>query len=231
MRKKPETPDQPQLDEASVVVALKEGHREFLRFLVRRTANISEAEDVLQDFYLKVVRSARTIRTPGALKGWLAQVLRRTLTDHYRKSAVRRSTEERLLSSEDIALSVDDDAERAVCACLYRILPTLPSGYAQIIWRVDLLGQERHRVARSLHISVNNLGVRIHRARLAVRAALERFCITCPEHGFLNCACENFPKQLAEREWFDRSEVTRVRKRPLPRLKEKRPSNHPRGTG
>ena len=42
---------------------------------------------------------------------------------------------------------------------------------------------------------------------------------------------EDFPKKLAEREWFAHSEVTRVRKRSLPRLKEKTVSNHARRTG
>lgn len=208
----------PRLSESTLVAALKEGHREFLRFLRRRVPDSSEAEDVLQDFYLKVVRSAGTIRRPTALRGWLAQVLRRTLTDHYRRKAVRKRSEERL--TREAGLSIDNDAEQAVCACLYRILPTLPSGYAQIIWRVDLLGQRRAQVARSLRISPNNLGVRLHRARLALRSALERFCITCPRHGFLNCACEEFPKQLSERERRAYSDPSGVRKRRLPRLKE-----------
>jgi DNA-directed RNA polymerase specialized sigma24 family protein len=63
----------PSIGEA-VTLSLREGHREFLRFLSRRTRSIDEAEDILQDFYLKAIRSARTIRDPGALKGWLAQV-------------------------------------------------------------------------------------------------------------------------------------------------------------
>src|SRR5262249_54137011 len=92
--------------------------------------------------------------------------------------------------SEGSVLKIDDDAERAVCSCLYRILPTMPSEYAQLIWQVDLLGQSRSKVAKALGISGNNLGVRLYRARGALHSALLRFCTTCPTHGFLNCACE-----------------------------------------
>ncbi len=74
----------------AVIAALKEGHREFLRFVARRAANMADAEDILQDFYLKVVRSARTVRDQGSLRIWLAQVLRRTLTDYYRKKGVMK---------------------------------------------------------------------------------------------------------------------------------------------
>jgi DNA-directed RNA polymerase specialized sigma24 family protein len=79
----PEVPD-------AVLAALREGHREFLRFVRRHTADVADAEDVLQDFYLKVVRSAWTLRSSEKLRSWLAQVLRRTLADHDRRSSVRK---------------------------------------------------------------------------------------------------------------------------------------------
>lgn len=176
--------------EEAVIASLREGHREFLRFVSRRTRNLDDAEDILQDFYLKALRSARTIKEPGALKGWLAQVLRRTVTDYYRRASVRKAALLRLQALEDPVVKIDDDAERAVCSCLYRILPTMPSEYAQLIWQVDLLGQPRSKVAKAQGISANNLGVRLHRARRALYSALLRFCTTCPTHGFLNCACE-----------------------------------------
>jgi len=181
-------------------MSLREGHREFLLFVSRRIQNIDEAEDILQDFYLKAIRSARTIKDPGALKGWLAQVLRRTLVDYYRRSSVRKAALQRLEVSEGSAMRIDDDADRAVCNCLYRILPAMPTEYSQLIWQVDLLGQPRSRVAKRLGISPNNLGVRLHRARRALREALMRFCTTCPTHGFLNSACEQPTVEVGERE-------------------------------
>jgi len=195
-RKPPATP--PKIEEI-VILSLREGHREFLRFLRRRTPSIEEAEDILQDFYLKAIRSARTIKEPGALKGWLAQVLRRTLADHYRRTTVRKTALQRLEVSKSSAMLIDDDADQAVCSCLYRILPAMPAEYSQLIWQVDLLGQPRSRVAKRLGISPNTLGVRLHRARRALREALMHFCTTCPTHGFLNCACERPPADAAER--------------------------------
>lgn len=178
--------------------ALKEAHGEFLRFLVGRTASQEDAEDVLQDFCLKAVQNAQTIRNRGSLRGWLAQVLRHTLADYYRKSAVKQRLQQLLELEKECALS-NDEAEHAACACLYPLLPTSPPQYAQAIWRIDLLGQPRSQVAKSLRISANNMAVRIYRARRALRAALEKFCITCPVHGFFNCDCEEAKKRAAVR--------------------------------
>ena len=181
-----------------LIAALREGHREFLRFLAARTASHADAEDVLQDFYLKVVRGAWTVRSSGKLKSWLAQVLRRTLADYYRKAGVRKRLHERLKQADERTVLIEDEAERAVCDCLYRLLPSLAGDYAQILWRVELLGEPRDRVARSLGISPNNLGVRLHRARRALRAALERFCTICTVHGFLACECEGTRRSVRD---------------------------------
>lgn len=182
----------------TVNAALKEAHGEFLQFLVRRTASREDAEDILQDFFLKVVENAQTIRNRASLRSWLGRVLRHTLADYYRKSAVKRRAQQRLEIAPELTMT-NDEAESAVCACLYRLLPALPPQYAQVIWRIDLLGQSRSQVAKRLRISANNMAVRIHRARRALRVALERFCITCPTHGFLNCGCEEAKKRAAVR--------------------------------
>ena len=189
MRRK--APSRVYLDaERAVLAALREGHREFLRFVTSRTASLADAEDVLQEFYLKVIRSMRSVRNPATLRVWFSRILRRTLTDYYRSAAVRRRAHERLKERVQVAMRIEDDTELAVCRCLYRILPTLCGEHAGLIWRIDLLGQPRNRVAKALGVTPNTLGVRLHRARRALRAALVRYCITCPTHGFLNCACE-----------------------------------------
>jgi len=108
----------PHAIEDAVIASLREGHREFLRFVSRRTNSLDDAEDILQDFYLKAIRSARTIKVAAALKGWLAQVLRRTLTDYYRRAGVRKAALQRLSVEKEEGQSVliDDEAERAVCS-------------------------------------------------------------------------------------------------------------------
>lgn len=183
------TAESRQLDTA-LILALREGHGEFLRFVRGHTATLADAEDILQEFYLKVVRGIGTLRGAEKLKGWLARVLRRTITDHYRRAAVRKRLDERLYLLGDPSVLIDDAAEQAVCGCLYRLLPSLPRDCARVLWRVDLLGEPRKRVARSLGVSQNTLDVRLHRARRALRGALERYCTTCTVHGFLSCACE-----------------------------------------
>jgi RNA polymerase sigma-70 factor (ECF subfamily) len=99
--------------------------------------------------------------------------------------------------------TVEPDAEidGTVCNCLYKLLPTLKPDYAEVVWRADILGEPRDRIAASLGTTLNNVTVRIHRARRALKKRLEEMCLTCPVHGFLDCRCdeaERIRRQRAE---------------------------------
>lgn len=92
------------------------------------------------------------------------------------------------LASE--AITPDAEVDRVVCDCLYKLLPTLKPDYADVIWRADILGEPRDRIAVSLGTTLNNISVRLHRGRQALKKRLEEMCLTCPIHGFLDCRCE-----------------------------------------
>ena len=91
---------------------------------------------------------------------------------------------------ESFAVEPDVELDGAVCNCLYKLLPTLKPDYSEVIWRADILGEPRHRIAASLGTTRNNVTVRIHRGRQALKKRLEEMCLTCPVHGFLDCRCD-----------------------------------------
>ena len=70
-----------------------------------------------------------------------------------------------------------------------RTRKALGTYYADLIWRVDLLGEDRSAIADDLGLTDNGLRVKLHRARRAMRDRLEQTCLTCVEHGYFRCAC------------------------------------------
>lgn len=68
-------------------------------------------------------------------------------------------------------------------------MPTLKPEYAALIEELELTDSDPARVAERLGITLNNLKVRRHRARQALRKRLEETCRTCAEHRCLNCTC------------------------------------------
>jgi DNA-directed RNA polymerase specialized sigma24 family protein len=113
--------------------------------------------------------------------------------DVYRSRAIEFKKTDRFLQ-ELIAAGEDktpalDELRSSVCACLQRLLPNIRPSYAELLQRVDLQGQSVAAVAQELQVTPNNLTVRLHRARLALRTILEKSCGVCTKHGCLNCTC------------------------------------------
>lgn len=67
---------------------------------------------------------------------------------------------------------------------------TLQAGLPDILRRFDLEGESPAAVAQALQVTSNNLTVRLHPARRALRANLEQTCGLCTGHGCSNCTCD-----------------------------------------
>lgn len=57
------------------------------------------------------------------------------------------------------------------------------------IRRADLDEAPRERIAADLGLTANNVGVRLHRARRALKTKLEERCAGCCDGGFRSCDC------------------------------------------
>ncbi|HEU02418.1 MAG TPA: sigma-70 family RNA polymerase sigma factor [Aurantimonas coralicida] len=189
---KPVQPNDAYVPVMPVVAAALTDHRgEFLRYLLRRVGDRDTAEDVLQNFCLRVVSSNVDLRKSESVIAWLYTVLRSALTDHYRREAARRRREGSY-AREQIALGKNPDEidlEDSPCECFRELLPALRPDYAEILRRVDLSSEPRGKTVANLGISPGNARVRLHRARQALREAMHECCGSCCEHGFNSCTC------------------------------------------
>lgn len=178
--------------DAVIEKTLTDNHRAFMGFLIRRLGDRSAAEDVHQSFCLRAVRKGAELRDSESVTAWLYSVLRSVLVDHYRSEAARQRNEEgyareQILHTNDCH---DPEIEESICNCVHGLLPVLRPDYAAVLRRVDMSGEPRDQVAEDLGITPTNVRVRLHRARQAMRKALDRYCGSCCEHGFRNCDCQ-----------------------------------------
>lgn len=83
---------------------------------------------------------------------------------------------------ENVSVDPAEEVDRTVCDCLYKLLPTLKPEYAELIWRADLLGEPRDRIAASLGTTLSNVAVRLYRGRQALKKRLDEsvFDLPCP---------------------------------------------------
>lgn len=175
-----------------VVEALSAGRSQYLVFVRRRISDPDLAEDILQDALIRALRAAPDIDEGERLSAWFYRVLRNAVVDAYRRRDVQARRTERLRERHDLPDPSEDD-ERTLCECFRALLPALRPEYAAVLSAVDLDERPPHEVAEEFGLTTNNLNVRRHRARRALRESLEATCRICADHGCLECTCETAP--------------------------------------
>ena len=165
---------------------LLDARGQFLGYIRKRIDDPELAEDILQDSLLRAIRATPGLRDEERLIPWFYRVLQNAIVDTYRRRGVEQA---HVVAADlpEVAAEPEDDAE--LCRCFERLIPTMKPEYAELIQAVELGRESPDVVAERLGITPNNLKVRRHRARQALRRKLEETCRTCADHGCLDCTC------------------------------------------
>jgi RNA polymerase sigma factor (sigma-70 family) len=173
----------------ALVAKLVANHREFLAFLERRVGNRAEAEDLLQQALVKGLEQSGSVRDDESVVAWFYRSLRNAVVDHHRRRGAAGRTLE-VFARELSAEAPASDVQEAVCSCVKELAQTLKPEYAQALQRVELEGMSVQGYAAEIGTTANNAGVRLHRARAALRQRVKAACGTCAEHGCIDCTCK-----------------------------------------
>jgi RNA polymerase sigma-70 factor (ECF subfamily) len=184
----PDTTEPALPETGEVARTLVDNHRAFLAFVERRVGRRDVAEDILQEAFVRGTAHAAELRDPGALVPWFYRMLRNAIVDHQRRTA----TADKALVVLARELEVEapgSEAHAAVCGCVRELASTLKPEYAVALQRIEVDGLPVKDFAAEVGISASNAGVRIFRAREALKKQVQRSCGTCAEHGCLDCTC------------------------------------------
>lgn len=164
--------------------------KQFLSFVQRRVLDSELAEDILQTAYLRAFEHQDDFKPSESAVAWFYRLLRNAVIDSYRRRASTDKALQAWARELENAAQPASDLYNEVCACLHGILDGLKPEYSEVVRAVDLEEQRLQDFAQQHDLSTSNAGVRIHRARAALRKQLLRTCATCAEHGCLNCSCK-----------------------------------------
>lgn len=140
-------------------------------FIRRRVADDAEAEDILQDVFLKLARRGDDLPAPEKLPGWVFLITRNAIIDRHR---TRKKTEP---VSESLALEAAAPAEHdGLCAAFGRMIRNLPEPYQEAIILTEIEGVPQTELAKRLGISVSGTKSRVQRARRMLKETLVSCC-------------------------------------------------------
>lgn len=150
------------------------------RQMIRMCGNREDAEDVLIEALLKAHRNLDQLRAQEAFRSWLAQIGRRVCWQMKKRGALLPLMQLSSMEGEgqeptesgpppDAALAMQE-----MKRVLMNAVDSLPPDYAAVYRMRDLEDMAGDEVARRLHISLQAMKSRLHRARALVRERLDR---------------------------------------------------------
>jgi RNA polymerase sigma-70 factor (ECF subfamily) len=160
--------------EAATLEALWERYCcRLLAFIRRRVANNDDAEDLLQEVFLRIHQGLCCLQEWQRLESWIYQVTRNLVVDYYRR---RKSTAEipEDLPADEIPLEEDPAARLA--GSLKEMIQELPERYRQALIMTEYQGRSLQALADMLGISLSGAKSRVQRARARLRDMLLACC-------------------------------------------------------
>jgi RNA polymerase sigma-70 factor, ECF subfamily len=169
----------------------------------------NDAEDVAQDVFDKIGRNIGGFRGKSQLSTWIYRIATNTAIDRLRSASYKNSTE--YITFED-ASGLEESIEIAhqphttdhvvirkeMSECVREYIDNLPPAYKTVIVLSELEGLSSRDISDILEISLENVKIRLHRARIKLREALNDGCdFYYNEQNALACdrkASQIFPK-------------------------------------
>jgi RNA polymerase sigma-70 factor (ECF subfamily) len=139
----------------------------------RMTGNAHDAEDLVQETFLRAYRAIDRYQAGSNARAWLLTILQRVRTDAFRRRQRRpRTVELPDAGSEIAAVPPPQDALASGYEDLERALAALPESLRSAVVLRDLQELSYAEIAAVLGVPVGTVMSRIHRGRALLRAAL-----------------------------------------------------------
>lgn len=152
--------------------ALSDELRAFLR---SRVPSESDAEDILQDVFVRIVEKIGSLREAGRIESWVYQIARNAIVDFYR----RRTPQ----PADPVEVAVDPHEEdgdgnlnRSVAAWLSLMIGALPETQRDAVRMYEIEGFSQSEIANRLNISLSGAKSRVQRGRRQLEQLLRGSC-------------------------------------------------------
>jgi len=142
------------------------------RYFVSSHARLSDAEDLLQECWIRIHRSRHTYRPKEPALPWIFAIARHTRLDGYRRRRRREAKETLVARPPEVAVPAEQPP--ADVPRLTRLLEQLPDSQREVILMLKVSDMSLVEVARATSSTVGAIKQKAHRAYATLRQIIER---------------------------------------------------------
>ena len=164
-----------------------EYHPKILRYLSRIVGPV-DAEDLAQEVFDKISRGLSRFQGRSSLSTWIYRIATNSAIDRFRSAAHKYDSNQDAFEDEAPHESSGAKAVKAapvtdqlvirkeMSDCVNEFIDNLPADYRTVILLSELEGFANKEIAEILGISLDNVKIRLHRARARLKKALQEGC-------------------------------------------------------
>ena len=150
----------------------KDFHKKLKQFIVMKVRNTDDADDILQDVFIRIHNKIDTLKNSRKLESWIYQIARNSIIDYYRKKKNFTEIPESL-KEED---TNDNKAAKRISPSVIEMINELPYKYKEALLLTEFKGLKQRELAESLGLSLPGAKSRVQRAREQLKEMLLDCC-------------------------------------------------------
>ncbi len=161
-------------------------HERLLSYVQRQMPTIHDAEDIVQEVFLRIHANLDGLKEAENVTTWVYQITRNVVADFHRRRATSAEATARLVEQTELPApsasgeEVEDDILRRAYAdfsrCLEPMLGELPDEYRKAVILTELEGMTQRDAAEKLGLSVSGMKSRVQRARGKLKDVVNAWC-------------------------------------------------------
>ena len=163
-------------------------HQKILRYLERMVGK-NQAEDLAQEVFIKIDKALKDFKAESSLSTWIYKIATNTALDKIKSRSFKQDSKsvplEKItdepqadnITIEDTTLSAEREAIRnEMTECIREFVDRLPQEYKTVIILSEIKDLKNQQIADILALTLDNVKIRLHRARTRLKAEFEAGC-------------------------------------------------------
>lgn len=178
----------------------REFHKSLLGFIKNRIKSKEDAEDILQNVFVKISSNVDKLSEEEKLTNWMFTITRNAIIDYYRKNATKKKNGmQEDISEIDVMDITEPDPMKGLDSCVSPMIALLPEEYRDIVIDAELKGIRQKDLAEKYGVPYPSMRSKVQRGRERLKQLFYNCCHIQTDtrgnvleaHGKSDCGCQS----------------------------------------
>lgn len=162
--------------EKKLLETWEELNKHLLFFIKKRIKTKEDAEDILQDVYIKLHKNIDTLTDEKKLVSWIYQITRNTINDCYKRCYRIKKVEFEEYHIE-LTQEEEENLNDEILISMKKIIEELPEDSKELIKLYEFEDMSHKEISKKLEIKENTSKSRLKRAKEKLKNQLDECCV------------------------------------------------------